>query len=311
MKILVTGSEGNVGRALVKHLKGKGHEVVRLDFMYINAVKEGDYFSWDVAIPMKPFSFPEDIDVIYHLAAVVGRELCEDHLCEALYTNVVGTSNVIQLCKALDAKLINFSTSDIYGDTGKGYGYDYDIVIPMPVNHYGLSKWLAERVVYHEVTYSSLEAIVVRPFMLYSEYESADNYKSALIRFADSLWRNERITVYKDTYRSWLHLDDAVVVFEKLLGYMKSDDVMGAALDIGHPESVSALELARMLLAAMGKTSREQELVEVKELPAGIARYKTPNLTEQELCLDFKPKISIEEGIDRIVKKLKERSENG
>ena len=118
MKVLVIGSEGNIGSVLVPYLKSCGHEVLRCDILQQWA---DDYIQTDIvslndlieaAMNFRP-------DVVYHLAAMVSRVTCEQAPHMAIDTNLSGTNNVIQLCKMLNAKLINFSTSEIYGNIGE------------------------------------------------------------------------------------------------------------------------------------------------------------------------------------------------
>lgn len=136
MKIIVLGSEGNIGVPLVGYLKKCGHQVLRSDiisqwaddYVQTDITTLGDLY--DAALSFRP-------QAIYHLAAMVSRVTCENAPHLTFDTNLSGTNNVAQLCKTLKARLINISTSEVYGNIGGVLNEDrLDIA---PNNRYGLS----------------------------------------------------------------------------------------------------------------------------------------------------------------------------
>jgi nucleoside-diphosphate-sugar epimerase len=297
MKVLVVGSEGNIGTKLVKHLHDCGHQVLRSDIIQHFA---GDYVQTDVvslgdlydeAIKFKP-------DAVYHLAAMVSRVTCEKAAHLTIDTNLSGTNNVVQMCKMLNAQMINFSTSEIYGNISGMMSEDRQDLSPN--NRYGLTKYLAEKIVEYEVNNHNLKAVTVRPFMFYDEDETMGDHRSAMIRFAEGLIRGERITVHKNSKRSWLHMSDAVVALEKV---MRLKDY--AVINIGHPAVIETEYIAKYIAQKTG--TEFDKLVDLQELPGKMTLEKYPDLKRQKELLGFDPKISIEEGMDRVIKKVKER----
>jgi nucleoside-diphosphate-sugar epimerase len=297
MKIIVLGSEGNIGTKLVQYLRKCGHEVLRADIIqhFADDYVQTDVVSlldfYDAASKFKP-------DGIYHLAAMVSRVTCEATPHMTIDTNLSGTNNVAQICKTLGAKMINFSTSEVYGNIG-GLLSENRLDIA-PNNRYGLSKYLAEKLVEYEVNNHALKAITVRPFMYYDEDETIGDHRSAMIRFAEGLLNGSKITVHKNSKRSWMHMDDAVVALEKLL-FLDGHHV----INLGHPNVVETEYIAKYMCGKLGIEFNEH--VDLVDLPGRMTLVKIPDLSKQKALLGFEPKISIEEGMDRVMAKVRQR----
>jgi nucleoside-diphosphate-sugar epimerase len=169
-----------------------------------------------------------------------------------------------------------------------------------PNNRYGLSKYLAEKLVEYEVNNHDLKAITVRPFMYYDEDETIGDHRSAMIRFAEGLLNGKKIRVHKNSQRSWLHMDDAVSALEKLI-YLDKYHV----INLGHPSVVHTEYIAKYMCERLEVDFKKR--VELVDLPSRMTLAKIPDLTKQKALLGFEPKISIEEGINRVLGKVKER----
>ena len=290
MKILVIGSEGNIGRALVKYLRKVGHFVIRSDIKPMHAA---DYYQADIVHPgdlLEAFSIHR-FEVVYNLAAMVSRVTCEKSPHMAIDRNLCGVNNIIQLAKKYSAKLIVFSTSEVYGNHEEILSEDSTTL--MPNNRYGLSKKLSELMTQYEVENCGLDAVIVRPFMFYSEDEDRGPHRSAMIRFAETLWDGGMIDVHTDSWRSWMHMDDAVDALERA-AHLKVFDV----INIGNNEVVPTSDIAKMFCYHYGL--QYEEHVREVELPDKMTLIKIPNLEKQRRLLDFTPKVSIAEGVKRV-----------
>jgi nucleoside-diphosphate-sugar epimerase len=213
-------------------------------------------------------------------------------------TNLSGTNNVAQICKTLRAKIINFSTSEVYGNIGGLLSEDrLDLA---PNNRYGLSKYLAEKLIEYEVNNHDLKAITVRPFMYYDEDETIGDHRSAMIRFAEGLMNGKKIRVHKNSKRSWLHMDDAVRALEQLIHLDKYH-----IINLGHPNVVETEYIAKYMCGKLGIEFNKH--VDLVDLPRRMTLAKIPDLTKQNQLLGFEPKISIEEGMERVLAKVKSR----
>lgn len=301
MKVLVIGSEGNIGVKLTQYLRHCGHEVLRSDIVQHCSP---DYTQTDIVSMLDLYEAADRFrpEIVYHLAAMVSRVTCEAAPHLAIDTNLSGTNNVAQLCKRLGAKMVNFSTSEVYGNIGGVLSEDRTDLLPN--NRYGLTKYLAEKIVEYEVRNHKLAAVSVRPFMYYDEDETLGDNRSAMIRFAEGLLSGEKVTVHKGSKRGWLHTDDAVAALERLI---QVDEY--CVINIGHPRVVPTEYVARYMCQKIGLDF--DKTVDLVELPELMTLEKVPDLKRQKKILGFEPTIGLEEGIDRVLAKVKSRLKMG
>ncbi|MEO7986733.1 MAG: NAD(P)-dependent oxidoreductase, partial [Gemmatimonadales bacterium] len=205
-------------------------------------------------------------------------------------TNLAGMNNVLQLCKRAECMCVYFSSSEVYGPACDSM--DDSIAIPKPNNRYGLSKWLGEQLVEYEVRNSGLQAVTLRPCMIYDEAEDVGEHRSAMIRFASNLARGRPIEVHRGSARGWMHVSDAARAIEAaahVQGY--------ATINIGHPQIVLMADLAASMVTAL---RAEPALVRTVHIPGQMTLVKRPTLEKQRLLLGIEPWISLEEGVQRV-----------
>ncbi|MBO9707852.1 MAG: NAD(P)-dependent oxidoreductase [Caulobacter sp.] len=294
-RALVIGSEGNIGKPLAAHLRAQGWEVLCAD------IKPGwrkDYLQVDINQPadLMP-TLRWKPDVIFALAAVVSRVTCEQASSLAVSTNLGGLNNVVLLAQAADAKLVYFSTSEVYGPTDGPM--DEVETVPRPNNRYGLTKLLGEQLVEYEVAQHGLRAVTLRPFMIYDENEDFGDHRSAMIRFAHDLARGRPIEVHRGSARGWLHISDAVRAIEAAAGL---EDY--AVVNIGHPDVTPIDALAEGLRARL---SAPASLVTTRDLPVRMTAAKQPSLSRMRDLLGVTPAVSLDEGLDRVVARVRAR----
>lgn len=297
MRILVTGSEGQIGKYLCRHLKSLGYPIMRCDIIPGYA---DDYVlcninnSQELSDAFDKFN-PE---VVFHLAAIYGRLANERYANIAVDTNINGTNNIIQLCKKHDCKLIHFSTSEVYGDIGGDLKETRQDLSPN--NRYGMLKLFTERMIQYEVNEYGLKAIILRPNMIYSEGEVFGEFRSAMIRFVENLLLKQKITVYKDSSRSWLYIGDAVKIFERCI-YINPPEI----INIAHPVSIPTTEFAKIACDLIGASYRDYVIEE--ETPHRMTRHKIINTTKMVGLTGVSPKIDIVEGLNKVIESVKQR----
>lgn len=298
MKILITGSEGNVGSKLVPFLESKGHEVLCLDIVQ---KFRPNYILCDILNLTDAEKEIQDFKptVVYHLAAMVSRITCEKSIAMAVNVNLTGTVNMVQLCKRIDAKLINFSTSEVYGNQDCLLEED---ITPMPNNMYGMTKYMAEQLVEYESKSNGLRYINLRPFMMYSEDELMGENRSAMIRFAENITKGLPITVHLGAKRSWLHVSDAVVLLEKML-YVNEN----VTLNMGNAVFMDIEHMAKFMCEYAGKSL---DLIQCQQLPDKMTLSKSASFKKQLDLLKYTPKMKQEDGIKLVMDTVKKRLTN-
>ncbi len=294
-KALVIGSEGNVGAPLVRHLRANGYDVLESD------IKPG----WRDRFVMADINHPVDLlpafdwgpDVVFLLSAIVSRVTCEQASGVAIATNLGGVNNVLTLCKRVGARLVFFSTSEVYGNDCDAM--DEAVTTPRPNNRYGLSKLLGEQLVEYEVRTHGLRAVSLRPFMIYDESEDLGDHRSAMIRFTSELAMGRPIEVHRGAARSWLHISDAVRAIE---GAARLDEY--AVINIGHPDVTPMEDLAEKIRRELGAA---RDLVQVRDLPPRMTLVKRPSLERQRTLLGVTPAVGLDEGVARVCRGVRER----
>lgn len=296
MRILITGSEGNIGSYLVPELIRNGHDVFGID------IRQGFRHNYRVCDITKPVDMTMVFDafkpdVVYHLAAMVSRVTCELSPSLTVDTNISGTNNVIQMCKRYGAKMINFSTSEIYGNIGGLLKEDRPDINPN--NIYGITKYMAEQLVKYEIS-NGLRAITVRPFMIYHENETFGINHSAMIRFAEGLLIGQKITVHKGASRSWIHMKDAVKVLSGLAQCQQD-----VTMNIGDDRVVDMEYIARYMCDMTGL--KYESCVTEEDLPPRMTLTKIPDITTMRKVTGIIPEYDIESGIRLVVETAKTR----
>lgn len=291
MKILITGSEGNIGTLLVKRLQGNGHDTFCIDITQkfragfltadINCISDME----DVFRDFKP-------DMVIHLAGIVSRVVCEASPVIAVQTNVIGTYNIAKLCKRYKAKMFFFSTSEVYGNVSSMH----EDAVLAPNNMYGLTKKMAEDLVLYEGN-EGLRYIIVRPFMIYHENEKKGNNHSAMIRFAEALVKEQTITVHADSVRSWLYIDDALDIIEELI-ILDGNHIV----NIGFELTIETKDLAK-LMCQMLKLDYHKHVIEIST-PDKMTARKIPVLDKQTSLLNRKENWTFTDtGVRRVINK--------
>ena len=297
MKILVTGGLGRIGEHLVDELR-KNNPVLATDL--IVSYTDG-YMRMDV-------SSREDIDEVMeawcpeltiHMAGEVGRLNGEAHPQRMLRTNCLGTLNITKACLKHGSRLINFSTSEVYGSAfDSHYPMDEsgDLDAFAQANVYSISKMTGESIVRHYVKNYGLEAITVRPFMVYGEGETPSKYRSALTNFVWAALNGRKFDVHKGTGRAWCHVDDFVQGLSLLLD-MRPRTYQ--AFNIGSEEYHPMEEVASMVIQ---ETMADPSLINLVDAGNKFGVQVKHASIDKMKALGYKPRITLREGIRRVVK---------
>jgi dTDP-glucose 4,6-dehydratase/UDP-glucuronate decarboxylase len=299
-RILITGGAGEIGSHLERKLIESGKYEV---FIFDRERKTGknyirgdinDIFSVSRAfVVSKP-------DVVIHLAAMVSRKECEETPALAIETNGIGTLNVVKLCMLHHAYLIYSGSSEEYGEAFYG-GERVNEETPFgtPTSVYAMTKRFSEEIIQYYAEHDGLYACTVRFFMLYSEHEPANDYRSAISRFCNAAIHDEKITVHAYTERSWCHIDDAI---EGLIHIIERPPKMSyQTFLIGKDDPIDTLTLAQLIVDIFDSKSE----ISVVEKESTIIPIKRGDFSKMFGIYHWKANISLRDGLKRICRTYK------
>jgi len=290
--ILVTGSEGFIGRSLSEYLSNRGHAVLRLD------VSSGADLTADVTDFGGLSSALERYKVgsIVHLAAVSNPPSCSSDPLRCLQTNVMGTLNMLEIARRIGVeKFVFLSSANVYGPRP-----------PLPVTEeaplaprtlYDYSKVLSEMIVRAYHTLYGLPIVVLRSWKVFGEYDSPN---SAISRFIDACLVGREIHLYNggrdvtDPY----HVVNLCHAIELAL---KSEKAVGEIFNIGGGSRVSIRELAEIIREL---TSSQSLLVELPPRSAEEAEpmVSYPSIEKAAQVLGYRPIVGLREGLERVIR---------
>ena len=275
-RILVTGSRGFMGTFLIKELERRGINTVGFDILDGNDIME-----WDQVRKIT------DIDIVIHLAAITNISLSYENPRETYEINVLGTLNVLELCRLREAKIILPSTSYVY-DSPKYLPIDEKHLVK-PLSPYARSKLICERICkgYHE-NYG-VRCVINRLFNVYGKGMSQETLISQVI---NQILDGKKIIV-RDLAprRDYVFVKDVIDAFLKSAEYEKKGFEI---FNIGYGESYSVKEVIDILLTASVKS------IEVETLNKGEGEGITDavaNIEKAKLEFGWKPRINLKNGL--------------
>jgi UDP-glucuronate decarboxylase len=301
-KILVTGGAGFIGSHLCKKLLELGNEVICVDNFFssdrenIKPLLSNNMFELirhDVTFPLYV-----EVDEIYNLAAPASPVYYQKDPVQTTKTIVHGAINMLGLAKRTKAKILQASTSEVYGDpqVHPQHEYYWGNVNPIGIRScYDEGKRCAETLFFDYWRQHNLPIRVVRIFNTYGP-NMAINDGRVVSNFIVQALRNEPITIYGtgDQTRSFCYIDDLI---EGLLRMMKQDDFVGP-VNLGNPEELKIIELANMIVDFTESKSK----IEFRPLPENDPAKRKPSISRAKTILDWEPKINIRKGLLNTIK---------
>lgn len=314
IKILVTGGAGFIGSHLCEALLKRGDEVVALDNLSTGRMENIDHLKrvrgfkfvfgsvLDEAIVRRWVRWA---DQIYHMAAAVGVKFIIDHPLDSIMVNVRGTENVLESANFGKKKTMIASTSEIYGKSEKiPFREDDDRTLGSTTTtrwSYSTTKALDEFLSFAYFREKRLPVVITRLFNTCGPRQTGD-YGMVLPRFVKAALLEHPITIYGDggQTRCFTYVDDAVRAMIKL---MSSKKAVGKVFNVGHLERVSILNLAKKIKAATGSRSQIVRIPYEKAYEKGFEdmRHRIPDLTRIYKAVGWKPTISLDEIIRRVI----------
>ena len=301
MVTLVTGGAGFLGSHLCEKLLERGQDVVCMDNFFtgrrgnIAHLLDNPHFELvrhDVVDPFKV-----EVDRIFNLACPASPVHYQYNPIKTVKTSVMGAINCLGLAKRVGARILQASTSEVYGDPE---------VHPQPeeyrgnVNPIGLracydeGKRCAETLFFDYHRENKVDIRVIRIFNTYGPRMLADDGR-VVSNFIVQALKGEDLTIYGDgtQTRSFCFVDD---LLEGMMGIMDQDNTVGP-VNLGNPTEFTIRELAEKVLEKVGSSSK---LIE-KPLPADDPMQRKPDISLAQEVIDWTPGVELDEGLDRTI----------
>lgn len=295
-RILITGGAGFLGSNLVKAL-APDHEIIVVDNFSTGSrsnLKElqnhVEIIRHDITIPLYI-----EVDMILNFACPASPIQYQKDPVQTLKTSVHGAINMLGLAKRTDARILQSSTSEVYGDpeiSPQDESY-WGKVNPIGIRScYDEGKRAAETLFFDYHRQHKVDIRVARIFNTYGP-NMAVNDGRVVSNFIVQALKSEDITIYGDgtQTRSFCYVSDLVSGLLKLL-YTESDEIF-QPINIGNPTTFSMLELAEMVIKLTNSNSK----ITFKELPGDDPKQRKPDITKANTILGWKPSVELEEGL--------------
>jgi UDP-glucuronate decarboxylase len=297
--IMVTGGAGFLGSHLCDRLVEQRRDVLCVDNLFTgsrNNVRHllgSDHFEFlrhDVTFPLYV-----EVDRIYNLACPASPVHYQHDPVQTTKTSVHGAINMLGLAKRLKARILQASTSEVYGDpVVHPQTEDYwGNVNPIGIRScYDEGKRCAETLFFDYHRQHHLDIKVIRIFNTYGP-RMHPNDGRVVSNFIVQALRGEDITVFGDGQqsRSFCYVDDLV---DGMMRMMDSPAGIPGPVNLGNPVEFTMLELAEQVLKKVGGRSR----ITFRPLPADDPRQRQPNITKAQELLGWRPTIALEDGLD-------------
>ena len=301
-RVLITGGAGFLGSHLCRRLLEEGNEVICVDNFFtgmrgnVSGLLDNSNFELirhDVTFPLYI-----EVDEIYNLACPASPIHYQHDPVQTTKTNVHGAINMLGLAKRVGAKILQASTSEVYGDpevhpqTEDYWGH----VNPNGIRScYDEGKRCAETLFFDYYRQHNLRIKVARIFNTYGP-NMHPNDGRVVSNFIMQALQDKPITIYGDgsQSRSFCYVDDLIDVFIRL---MDSNDEFTGPVNTGNPIELTIKELAETVV----QLTNSKSIISYEDLPSDDPTQRCPNISLAKEKLDWEPKIQLEEGLKKTI----------
>jgi UDP-glucuronate decarboxylase len=303
MRILVTGGSGFLGSHLSEKLVNQGHDVICLDNFYTGHRKNIEHLflkpNFELVRHDVTFPYYVEVDRIYNLACPASPIHYQANPVQTTKTSVHGAINMLGLAKRTGARILQASTSEVYGDPE---------VHPQTEDYWGRVNPIGIRSCYDEgkrcaetlfFDYHRENAVDIRVARIFNTYgpRMHPNDGRVVSNFIVQALKGEEITIYGDgtQTRSFCFVGDLI---EALVKFMELGDGFPGPINLGNPTEFTMLELAETILRLTNSSSK----VTFKELPQDDPKQRQPNISLAKEKLSWEPIVQLNEGLLETIK---------
>ncbi|MBC7124810.1 MAG: SDR family oxidoreductase [Bacteroidales bacterium] len=308
-RVLVTGGAGFIGSHLCERLLSEGNEVICLD-NYFSGNKQNivhllanPYFELvrhDVTVP-----YYAEVDEIYNLACPASPIYYQQNPIKTIKTSVMGAINMLGLAKRVKAKILQASTSEVYGDPE---------IHPQPEHYWGNVNPIGPRACYDEgkrcaetlfVNYHMQNDVKIKIARIFNTYGPRMSLSDGRVisNFTVQALTNQNITIYGDgsQTRSFMYIDDLV---DALIMLMNTPENVTGPINIGNPEEYTIIDLAKKIVALTGSKSEIVYKVATVDDP----KQRKPDMeVARKFLPKWTPKVNIDDGLTKTIEYFKQQ----
>jgi UDP-glucuronate decarboxylase len=301
-RVLVTGGAGFIGSHLCGRLLNENCEVLCIDNYFTGARANIESLLGNAAFELMrhDITFPlyVEVDEIFNLACPASPIHYQHDPVQTTKTSVIGAINMLGLAKRLRARILQASTSEVYGDPDvhpQPESYRGLVNVNGPRGCYDEGKRCAETLFYDYQRQHGLRIRVARIFNTYGPRMHPEDGR-VVSNFIIQALNNKPITIYGDggQTRSFCYVDDLI---EGLVRLMNIDGDAVTPVNLGNPTEITIGELARLIVSLIGSRS----LLAFRPLPQDDPRQRCPDITRARELLRWQPKVPLEEGLKRTI----------
>lgn len=306
-KVLVTGGAGFLGSHIIKKLLDKDKKVICLDNMFTGTYDNiKDYFSnpnFEFINQNVIEKMEFDVDYIYNLACPASPIHYQYDPIMTCKTSFLGALNVLDLAKETGARVLQASTSEIYGDPlihPQTENYKGNVNTIGPRACYDEGKRVAETIFFDYKRQYKVDIRIIRIFNTYGPNMLANDGR-VISNFITQAINNRDITIYGDgsQTRSFCYVDDLI---EAMVKMMENDDFIGP-VNLGNPDEITILNLAKLIVK---KCSSKSKII-YKQLPEDDPIQRKPSISLAKEKLNWQPKVSLDCGLDKTIEYFKNK----
>ena len=309
-RILVTGGAGFIGSHLCERLLEKGNEVVCLDNFFTGSKDNIKHLFSDYRFEFIRHDLVNpillEVDQIYNLACPASPVHYQYNPVKTVKTSVMGTLNMLGLAKRVKARILQASTSEVYGDP---------TVHPQPETYWGNVSCIGLRSCYDEgkrvaetlmMDYHRQNEVDIRIVRIFNTYgpRMALNDGRVMSNFITQALRGQPLTIYGDGNhtRSFCYVSDMV---KGMIAMMEQDEFTGP-VNLGNPQELSISELAESIINTTGSTAG----MEYQSLPPDDPVRRCPDISLAKTKLNWEPEIDFKTGLSQTIEYFKNKLES-
>ncbi|ACI16921.1 NAD-dependent dehydratase [Coprothermobacter proteolyticus DSM 5265] len=306
-RVLVTGGAGFIGSHLCERLLNEGNEVFCMDNLETGSIrnietfKENPLFHFIQQDVIEPIELR--VDEIFNFACPASPPRYQKDPVHTLKTSVLGALNLLELATNTGAKIMQASTSEVYGDPAISPQPEtyWGNVNPIgPRSCYDEGKRCAETLFFDYGRQFGTKIKVIRIFNTYGPRMDPEDGRVVSNFIAQAL-KNEPLTVYGDgsQTRSFCYIDDLI---EGIMSMMQTDESFSGPVNLGNPEEVTVLEVAKLVLELTCSKSE----IEFRPLPQDDPKRRKPDITLARQTLGWEPTVKLKEGLITTIQYFRE-----